>query len=306
MTGDVDWASDEKILLRSTSDVIVPVEVSGAVWSPIVGETLKEMENKKIHTKAQRVIAANLRSLRWTFVPGSFGGSNFTGRKPTSDELLAKSYLYVSLLFARYASLLGKDGTQLLSPSQTESMIAVAAAEAQGSGAHVSDVGLWGPLEPMLTSTRPGFERTWQSTRLYFLPYLLSLVETGSITTPEALFDKAIALRSRGDVKDYRHHYHEVREKMARGEDVSDWRRELDRVKHAVERSLRVEDRVLECQISQSGPSAGSQVNVSGARDWLLGAWPGKRYRRVLVRLAKAQEQSKKIDQTLRPIWNDA
>jgi hypothetical protein len=125
------------VLFEYTSPVVVPVGVEANVWGELAGDAAVAMGKKPpLPGGAAAEIAANLGRLGWHFVPREFGGNDLsetsTAGDPSNDAVV-NSYLYVTLLFARYASQLGdstRPGTQILSPGQSQVFFATAAAEA--------------------------------------------------------------------------------------------------------------------------------------------------------------------------------
>src|SRR4029077_18698497 len=133
-------------------------------------ETAKAMGSKPaMPPAASAAIVANLHRIGWTYVPTRFGGDDVSGTHTAGDpsgEPLVNSYLYVSLLFSRYAAQLSGEthvGTQILSPSQASAFVAAAAADMVGRPKPLEEGTLFGPFENILTTSRPGYERSWQS-----------------------------------------------------------------------------------------------------------------------------------------------
>jgi hypothetical protein len=307
------WARDQRIF-DYTEPVVVPVGVKSEVWGPLSGDAAIAMgKNPSLPGSGAAQIAANLQEMGWDFIPEEFGGIDHSDTRTAGDpsgNALVNSYLYVSLLFAAYAAQLSDGdhpGTQVLSPGQTEILVAAAVAEA-GRNAPVLSSAMFGTINDVINQSRPGYERTWQSERLHFLPHLLAMEDTPGrkkIRTSEQLFREALALRGRPDISDYRDRLNRARATMEHGEDDDAWDRELQRTAIAVQTALKVKPSIRHLQISIGFPQI---VQISGgmnigALSWLISAWPGKRYRRVLTRLALAQAKAKQIDRRLEAIW---
>lgn len=303
-----------------TKPVVLPVGVKSDVWSPIAEDSWRTFHDKpRLPAAAAAEIGAKLRDMGWDFIPREFGQvdvSKAQGSGDKSGDDLVNSYLYVALLFAGYAAKLGDDhqpGAQILSPGQSRMFVATAAAERSGAARPLSESAIFGEIEDIINESRPGYPRTWRSDRLYFLPYLLTM-EDGhghkKIRTPEQLFREAISLRGRSDVLDYRERLHRAEARLqGTGEDDANWKLELQRAKLAVQEALKVTPSVATLDVKVGFPpnvGVSVPVNVSPLRDWLLGAWPGKRYRRVLTRLVAAQAAVKQIQNGLERIWRAA
>jgi hypothetical protein len=302
-------------LFEYTSPVVVPVGVEVEVWGSLGGDVAIAMGQKPpLPEGVAAETAANLRHMGWGFIPGKFGGNDQSETRTAGDpsgEALVNSYLYVALLFARYASQLGdsaRPGTQILSPGQSRMFIATAAYEGAAGRRPLAEGALFGEIEDILNESRPGYERTWRSERLHFLPYLLAMEDKKGnrrIKAPADLFREAIALRQRGDVSDYRNRLNSAQTRLEGGNDDRDWSEELQRAKNAVQAALKVKPSVTTLHLDVVPPRIGvdQEVDTSPLRSWLLSAWPGRRYRRVLSRLVTAQAAGKQIDRGLEMIW---
>jgi hypothetical protein len=309
------WGKDLP-LFKYTSPVVVPVGVESEVWGPLGGEVAIAMGQKPpLPEGVAAETAANLRRIRWGFIPRNFGGNDLSETRTAGDpssESLVNSYLYVALLFARYAAQLSDrtgPGTQILSPGQSRIFIATAAYERVKGPKPLPEGAVFGNIEDIINESRPGYERTWRSDQLHFLPYLLALEDkkgNRKIRTPADLFREALALRKRGDVSDYRNRLKKAQTRLEAGNDDSDWSEELLHAKNAVQAALNVKQRTTVLHLDIVPPRAGAdhEVDPSPLRNWLLSAWPGKRYRRVLPHLVRAQAAGKQIDRGLEMIWS--
>lgn len=312
-TGE-EWGQD-LALFDYTDPVLVPVGVESNVWSPIATESWTNFHDKpRLPSAAAADIATRLRAMRWTFITRRFGAVDISESESAGDksgDALVNSYLYVTLLFAGYAARLGDDGepgAQILSPSQARMFVATAAAERFGRARPLSEGAMFGEIEDILNASREGYERTWRSKRLHFLPYLLSLEDKQGrwkVRTPQHLFREAVELRHRTDVSAYRDRLHDAQARLEHGPDDLAWVKELQRAKRAVQTSLKLTGSLetLDVRAGTSGVGVGAQLGISPLRDWLLQAWPGKRYRRVLTRLVMAQTAAKQIDRAIERVW---
>jgi hypothetical protein len=313
-TGE-EWGQD-LALFDYTDPVLVPVGVTSNVWSPIATESWTNFHDKpRLPQAAAADIATRLRQTRWTFITSRFGAVDISESESAGDksgDALVNSYLYVTLLFAGYAARLGDDGepgAQILSPSQARMFVATAAAERAGRGRPLPEGATFGKIEDILDASREGYERTWRSKRLHFLPYLLSLEDRQGrwkVRTPQHLFSEAVELRHRADVSAYRDRLHDAEARLEHGQEDVAWVKELQRAKRAVQTSLKLTGSVETLDIHVGipwGVGISTQLDTSPLRDWLLQAWPGRRYRRVLTRLVAAQTAANQIDRAIERVW---
>ena len=308
------WGKDLP-LFEYTSPVVVPVGVEVGVWGSLGSDVAIAMGQKPALPEGVAAeTAANLRRIRWGFISRKFGGGDLSETRTAGDpsgEALVNSYLYVALLFARYASQLGdgtRPGTQILSPGQSRMFIATAAYERAGGRRPLREGALFGVIEDVINQSRPGYERTWRSDRLHFLPYLLAMEDKKGnmkIKAPADLFREALALRERGDVSDYRDRLNSAQTRLQAGHDDGDWSEDLQRAKNAVQAALKVKSSVTTLHVDVWPPRIGvdQDVDPSPLRNWLFSAFPGQRYRRVLSSLIRAQAAGKQIDRGLEMVW---
>jgi hypothetical protein len=280
------WGKDLP-LFEYTSPVVVPVGVEVGVWGSLGSDVAIAMGQKPALPEGVAAeTAANLRRIRWGFISRKFGGGDLSETRTAGDpsgEALVNSYLYVALLFARYASQLGdgtRPGTQILSPGQSRMFIATAAYERAGGRRPLREGALFGEIEDVINQSRPGYERTWRSDRLHFLPYLLAM-------------------------EDYRDRLNSAQTRLQAGHDDGDWSEDLQRAKNAVQAALKVKSSVTTLHVDVWPPRIGvdQDVDPSPLRNWLFSAFPGQRYRRVLSSLIRAQAAGKQIDRGLEMVW---
>jgi len=305
-------------LFEYTDPVVVPAGVEVNVWSPLGAEAAMTIRsNPRLPGTAAAEIAANLRDMRWEFITQEFGGADVSGSQTAGDpsgDALVNSYLYVALLFAGYAAKLGvegRPGIQILSPGQAQMFVSTAAAEVFGAARPLAKDAVFGEIKAIINQTSPGYARTWQSDRLHFLPYLLALEDRQGkmkIRTSEQLFHEALALRERGDVSDYRTRLNQAQVRMEDGLDDVNWRKDLQRAEREVRSALNVKPSIVTLEVHAGvpegiGANAKKEVDVSPLWSWLVSAWPGKRYHRVLTKLISSQAEVKQIERTLERIW---
>ena len=314
MTGE-EWGQDPA-LFDHTNPVLVPVAVDSNVWSPLATESWRNFHDKpRLPPAAAAKVATRLRTMKWTFITHRFGAVDISESASAGDksgDALVNSYLYVTLLFAGYAARLGDDGepgAQILSPSQARMFMATAAAERAGRARPLPEGAMFGEIEDILNGSREGYERTWHSERLHFLPYLLSLEDRKGrwkVRTPRDLFREAVELRDRPDVSAYRDRLHDAQARLEDGREDVAWIKELERAKRAVRTSLKLNGSLETLEVNVAVPlgvGVSAPLDISPLRDWLLRSWPGKRYRRVLTRLVAAQAAGNQIDRAIERVW---
>jgi hypothetical protein len=262
------WGKD-LLLFALTSPVVVPVGVEVNVWGELGGDAAVAMGNKpSLPEGAVAEIAAKLGVMGWHFVPRTSGGGDLSDTRTAGDpsgDPLVNSYLYVTLLFARYAAQLGdseRPGTQILSPGQSQIFFATAASEISGGPDPLEGRALFGAIEDLINRSRPGYERTWRSDRLHFLPYLLAMKDKSGkkkVRVPADLFQEALALRLRSDVSEYRFHLNSVQIKLAEDSDDAGWIKDLERASKAVQSALQVKPSTVTIQVPVGPGHSSSQ-----------------------------------------------
>lgn len=220
---------------------------------------------------------------------------------PLSPNMLVNGFLYVTLLFGRYADKIG--GTHLLSPAATSALLT-----AELSEDALSDTDLFKRLEQVYDRVSGAEKRTLRFDRPSFLPYLL---EDPEIRTPADLFQKAIDQRDVPEVKEYRRWLAEIRAKIDdAGKMPHEAEKELANIVEQIGRLYAPRDRLtIQVGVQLSAPPAltGSKdVDLTGLRDWWLRTKPGTRYRRVLLNLTLAAAETVQIDKPLRKKWDAA
>jgi hypothetical protein len=289
-----DAYPDPNRIFDTCGPAIVPVSVASDVWSPLRTDVFVSMRNAAaISSDISGTIENNLRSMRWGFDP-NLDGEDLTTRpsfRGPSGSPLVNSYLYVALLFSGYAAQLG--GAQVLSPDQSGALLLASSGDlAEGlltrlSGAPTLSArqpdqgGLFAELNEVIgdgiipvTLHRP-----------CFLPYLL---DQGA-RTPAELFAKAIAMRDWSEVRDYRAWMQETEPGLIRGHVADSRKKEINTIAAALRH--RTEPTTPKVTVDLIHLSATVTLNLTRARDWLCSSWPGKRYRRLIHRLAISKKE---------------
>jgi hypothetical protein len=135
-----------------------------------------------------------------------------------------------------------------------------------------------------------------------FLPYLLSK----DPKTPSDLLSEAAALRKTGMVKDYRDWRNGlIREWREKGVIRAQYRRELSSIAQKVKKEIGAPAASsVELKVSMTGLDPSWRVPVDRIWGWIYSQLPGRRYMKLLTRLALAKAEYEQIDRHVRSIWN--
>jgi hypothetical protein len=248
--------------------------------------------------------------MQWKFDP-KLAGENLAVKPSSGDpsgKPLVNSYLYVALLFSAYAAQLG--GTQVLSPDQSDALLLASSGDlAEGLLDQLSDAGHLSARKPDAGGLFDKLNKVIGDEiipvtlhRPCFLPYLL---DRGA-RTPAELFAKAIAMRDEPEVRDYRAWMRDTQSDLTDHRKMEDSRvKEINTIAAALRR--RVEPTTPNAKINMKfglfPVSADIPVSLARSRDWLCSAWPGKRYRRLIQRLAISKKETFDLSGAVRRIW---
>ncbi len=216
-----------------------------------------------------------------------------------SEDPIVNMYLHVAQLFGLFAGEL--NGTQVLSPAQSRAVLLASTGPA-ATNTSLTDAVLFAELTALMNTKPPGYERSVELEQPSFLPYLLSR----GVKSPIELFERAVELRDNRSVRNYSKWLHDARLKLSGGRLTTANEREIRRAGRAVERTLDVKPLVTSVSLDVGPmPSAGvsAPIDLSRARDWVLSVWPGKRYRRVLLKLALSQREYIDLGAALERVW---
>jgi hypothetical protein len=278
--------------------LLAPIKVRGAVWWPLAGKLFGQLkEATPLPEEVTAGLARRLDSMQWRF------GEKLLLAEPQwplSPNIRVNGFLYVTLLFGRYAEKMG--GTQLLSPAATSALLT-----AELSEDTLSDADLFTTLEQVYDSVPGAEKRTLRVARPSFLPYLL---EDEKIQTPADLLQKAVAEREKPEVREYRGWLAGIQARID-----SAGRMPLDAKKQLTDLVAHIEWRYaanapltfdVGVQLWPPAPTISKKVDATGPRDWWLRTMPGSRYRRMLLKLTLATAETVRIETPLRGLWNRA
>jgi hypothetical protein len=307
--------------VRSTGEVLGDLQVCGDVLVPVrvfgnAGDSLRVSAAKAMHEAASLPssvatrIAADLKALDWRYEwKGASPGDDLSGTRTAGDpsgDIKVNSFLYIALLYARYAQQI--DGLNVVPPALSAQQIR-ASLETDDSG--LGEAALFTELAQIWNATPDGVKRTLTLEQPSFLPYLLTFRDA----TPTQLFERALQLRNQRDVRPYSKWLLEARNELANGNLSSKRRKQVRDAAAVLTRRLRERCPDLPVTIGlQSAidanfiptPSAAVTVNAAAFRDWVLSLMPGLRYQKLLLRLATAQLDKIAIDRQLRKLWDAA
>jgi len=137
------------------------------------------------------------------------------------------------------------------------------------------------------------------------LPWLL-LQEPKS---PEDMTVKAMRLRGKAEVKEYRGLRRRVQDQLRKGKNPVDELKDLSRVAAVTRIALAPEPppkSELELSVGVDGPSVGKALELDKLAVWVYQNWPGKRYRKLLTRLSIAEAQWRSMTRALHHLWCNA
>jgi hypothetical protein len=289
-------------------DVLVPVRVFGGAGDTSRVSAAKAMHAAEVPRGVAGRIAADLEVLDWQYEwkgvsPGDDLSRTRTAGDPSGDTKV-NSFLYVALLYARYAQEL--DGLNVVPPALSALQIRAALATDESG---LDDAALFSELAEIWNATPDGVKRTLRLEQPSFLPYLLTL----DVGTPTQLFERALELRDDADIQPYREWLLEARAELAVGELSAKRRKQVQDAAALLTRRLRGRRPDLPVTVGMQSaidtgfvptPSVGVTVNAAGLRDWLLALLPGRRYQKLLLKMAMAQLQKVVPDRQLRKLWD--
>jgi hypothetical protein len=289
--------------LASCADVLKPVSIFYEANYPFYDDAMKEMsEGDRIPERLAIGIETGLRSLNWEWTPRIFDQPS---SMPAGNQRLTNAFLYSGLMFSSYAKEIG--GDQLLSPELSRLFVAAAVGEESVSKS-AKEEAVFRDLSDRWNASTPGFPRALLLRTPRFLPYLLRS-DPPSI---HELVRRALKMRNEPGVREYRNWRHKLNEDLAKGRITQSERKSVETVSKSYARRIApMDDYSMTWNISVSakeGPKAGVEGPLSMApfRDWVMGVTPGKRYQKLLVRIAEATGDYFRLDDHLKQLWDAA
>jgi hypothetical protein len=288
--------------LASCAEVLKPVSIFYDANGPLYADAMEKMsEGTEIPPQLAIDLEAGLRSLNWEWKPGILEQPS---SMPAGNQRLTNAFLYSGLMFSSYAKEIY--GDQLLSPELSKLFAAAAVGEESFSNAANEEAAFKG-LSDRWNESNPDFPRSLRLTTPSFLPYLLRS-DPSSIGK---LVEEALKMRDERGVGEYRGWRHELREDLAKGRISSSKRRDVEAVSVRYARQLAPTgdySMTWNFSVSSTGPAigVGGTLHTAPLRDWLMDMAPGKRYQKLLVRLAEASGEYFSPDLHLKQLWEAA
>jgi hypothetical protein len=137
-----------------------------------------------------------------------------------------------------------------------------------------------------------------------FLPYLLSKEPT----CPADLLTEALKLRKLGMIADYRDWRNGlIRDWREKGVIRAQYRKELVTIARSVRKELSTPaESNIELTVSMTGLDSSWKVPIDQIWGWISSQLPGRRYMKVLTRLALAQAEYEQIGKHIGTVWASA
>jgi hypothetical protein len=216
------------------------------------------------------------------------------------DSELFLTFLYGGALFGAYAQ--EAETAHLLQPKRSRLYLGVELGAPSASFADEAE--LYRELMRILEAMEELREMNVALKAMPpFLPYLLSL----NPADPADLLAKAIALRQRPDVVEYRQWRNTLlvdwRTKGRIGNEV---RRDLARTGESVKRNIAVGDSGCELKINAVTLVPEASVDLKRLAGWFLQELPGRRYTKLLSKLVLADIEYRKLDRAIDTLWRAA
>jgi hypothetical protein len=210
-------------------------------------------------------------------------------------------FLYGAALFGAFARM--AEIGHMFQPKRSQAYLA-ASLHADASQAR-DETSLYEKLREVIQEASAGSNSTAHLDGLPpFLPYLLRK----DPETPAQLLSHAADLRKTGMVKDYRDWRNGlIREWRDKGRIRDQYRKELSDIAQKVKKEFGPSrDSQIEMKVTMTGLDPAWNVPVDRIWGWVYSQLPGRRYMKVLTRLALAQAEYEHLDRHVGTIWNAA
>jgi hypothetical protein len=324
------WEPEPAELLGVCPDVLLPVHISLRNEANYQGEyyalVVKAYEQARTHAPLDPLLAREIVSqlsaydYTWDPRPTDLNAPNASspvfgvlyGGRSDSDSVadVVRRYLQGCFIFSGFAQNLGAD--HLTPPGWSRLYAATALPLRASNEADIAEDAIFRRLAEAGNTDHLGIGRTVEFDQPTFLPYLLDRDDT---KTPESLLRQAMELRVNGQVEQYRDYRRQVREEARRGKPET-YLREIDELAAAVRRAVTKRPRrwPVKLRASLSSPGlalaakaeAETEVDLFPAYDWSVRQLPKNGYRKLLLRLLIAQQQTSLLTGPLRDRWEAA
>jgi hypothetical protein len=301
-------ASDDLPLIKACNEsekVLLNVHVHSTAYGEAKTAAMATMRGRPVYSdQVTQEIASELADLGYEWRP------HLEDISAKSDEEEAlNAFLFNGLLFSEYAQRTGS--THLVQPKRSRLELAVAlptlAVDAGASRKELEDV-LFARLKEIVNEPLGGIQRTVEMPSApTFLPYLLTFDDS----TPRALLRRALKLRKDSLVDEYRQWWKETVRELDNGRIVNDRSKEVQRIASSINRRLDTSDDAAvkaKIQLTNLAVSIGAEFELYYQQiwGWMTHQLPGRRYRKLLMRLIVAEREHVKIERQIRKLWTSS
>jgi hypothetical protein len=217
-------------------------------------------------------------------------------------EVPVVRFLYGAALFSAFAQSAGVG--HIFQPKRSK--IYLAASLHADSNIAQDEASLYAKLNQIMTEGSRGINPVAELDGLPpFLPYLLSK----GPKTPSDLLSEAFKLRTEGMVRDYRDFRNQLlREWRDEGRIRNDYRKQFASIAKMIQQKTRGNQQALKMGlgITATGVDVSSEIALDRVWGWIQRQLPGKRYVKLLTRLALSGQEYEHIDRHLKTIWQAA
>jgi hypothetical protein len=296
-------------LCNEDAEVLVSVSVRGTAYQEMKQAAVAMMNDfPDVPQATAAEILSELSAFDWEWRPDLWRDEK---QGDDSQERVLDAFRYGGILFSGYAQRTGAE--HILQPKRARLYLAMSL-----RAEHASDErALFAELTRLSNEAPEGVQRTGDLPAMpTFLPYLLKFDDK----TPRALLKRAMRLRRSGAVRDYRRWRTGVMDDIEKGRALTKRRRELSTIAAAIARELKTEGGTetkvgakISAKVTAVGPVAvpeiGGELSIEGtwspalALGWFLRNIPGRRYRKLLMRLVIARREYWHVDRHLKRLW---
>jgi len=214
------------------------------------------------------------------------------------DDLQVLRFLYGASLFGAFAQMAGV--AHVFQPRRSHALLA-ASLHADG-GLAQDEERLYKKLAEIMGQNSGSNNGSLELDGLpSFLPYLLSK----GPSCPADVLREALKLRNLGMIKDYRDWRNGlIRDWREKGLIRAQCRKELAAIGRSVRKELSTPaESTVELKVSMTGLDASWRIPVDQLWGWISSQLPGRRYMKVLTRLALARGEYEEIGRHVGSVW---
>jgi len=220
----------------------------------------------------------------------------------SENEQRLDAFRYGGLLFSGYSQLTGAD--HILQHKRARLYLAASL----GSNRANDEEALFQELARISGESGNGLQPLCELPQTpTFLPYLLKFDDE----SPEELLNRALALRNKSFVKEYRGWRQAIASDLDKGRVSVKWEKEINQIAAAIRKELKADKQCnVTLSLSYSGIVPEAQIekelNLAETLGWFLRQLPGRRYRKLLMRMVIAQREYTRVDKHLNKLWRAA